>query len=47
MCRRSASGQGLVEYGLVMLLVAVACAAALTTFQGTISSTITGFSSSF
>lgn len=35
--RRDESGQGLVEYGLIIALVALACIAALIAFSGKIS----------
>ncbi len=40
------AGQGLVEYGLILALVAVLCIAALTTLQGGISSTLNSVTSS-
>ncbi len=44
--RSDEAGQGLVEYGLILALVAVLCVAALTTLQGGISSTLNSVTSS-
>ena len=42
MGRQCASGQGLIEYALIMLLVAIACVGALGLLSGAINGGISG-----
>ncbi len=39
---KSEEGQGMVEYGLILALIAVACVAAFTALGGKIASTVNG-----